>query len=306
MTSRKKEKIEDDDGFVDISFSTAKNPKRKVIQGQRSVYGQAVVYDDYTSSIQPPTSTTILVTEESSLPSQNNSKPIKRSSLKDDVPLVHAPEEDGSFLMHKVTGRETLQGLAVRYGVSITDLKKKNRLWTQDDIFARKELIIPISTEDYLKYQSQQATKGSNPSSSSFSDFSNERKKEMVTKFIEMTNCDEGLAVYFLEQKNFNFTKALGMFHAQASEELKKSMSNTMKVRTSRPEDIIQESKEDDMIRKKKGGSSPDLLGWDDAQIIEADSSPHAHANVGPAHLSQVNKKVQDRFSNDDEEMFVL
>jgi len=83
-------------------------------------------------------------------------------------------------------------------------------------------------------------------------------------------------------------------------------MSNTMKVRTSRPEDIIQESKEDDMIRKKKGGSSPDLLGWDDAQIIEADSSPHAHANVGPANLSQVNKKVQDRFTHDDEELFVL
>eukprot|EP01098_Paradermamoeba_levis_P005475 TRINITY_DN22_c0_g1_i1.p1 TRINITY_DN22_c0_g1~~TRINITY_DN22_c0_g1_i1.p1 ORF type:complete len:231 (-),score=61.88 TRINITY_DN22_c0_g1_i1:354-1046(-) len=54
---------------------------------------------------------------------------------------------DGQYYIHRVTGRETLQGLALKYGVQVDVLKKVNRIWRTDDIFARKELLIPATAE---------------------------------------------------------------------------------------------------------------------------------------------------------------
>ncbi|KAI5618187.1 lysM and putative peptidoglycan-binding domain-containing protein 1, partial [Silurus asotus] len=48
---------------------------------------------------------------------------------------------------HKVQPGETLQGLSLKYGVSMELIKRANRLYTNDSIFLKKVLCIPILTE---------------------------------------------------------------------------------------------------------------------------------------------------------------
>ncbi|GAA6235518.1 lysM and putative peptidoglycan-binding domain-containing protein 1 [Lates japonicus] len=48
---------------------------------------------------------------------------------------------------HKIQPGETLQGLALKYGVSMEQIKRANRLYTNDSIFLKKSLSIPVLSE---------------------------------------------------------------------------------------------------------------------------------------------------------------
>ncbi|XP_034073055.1 lysM and putative peptidoglycan-binding domain-containing protein 1 [Gymnodraco acuticeps] len=45
---------------------------------------------------------------------------------------------------HNIQPGETLQGLALKYGVSMEQIKRANRLYTNDSIFLKKSLSIPL------------------------------------------------------------------------------------------------------------------------------------------------------------------
>ncbi|XP_069031076.1 lysM and putative peptidoglycan-binding domain-containing protein 1 [Embiotoca jacksoni] len=45
---------------------------------------------------------------------------------------------------HTIQPGETLQGLALKYGVSMEQIKRANRLYTNDSIFLKKSLSIPV------------------------------------------------------------------------------------------------------------------------------------------------------------------
>ncbi|XP_015192207.2 lysM and putative peptidoglycan-binding domain-containing protein 1 [Lepisosteus oculatus] len=48
---------------------------------------------------------------------------------------------------HQVQPGETLQGLALKYGVTMEQIKRANRLYTNDSIFLKKSLSIPVLTD---------------------------------------------------------------------------------------------------------------------------------------------------------------
>ncbi|XP_036046163.1 lysM and putative peptidoglycan-binding domain-containing protein 1 [Onychomys torridus] len=50
-------------------------------------------------------------------------------------------------LEHQLEPGDTLAGLALRYGVTMEQIKRTNRLYTNDSIFLKKTLYIPILTE---------------------------------------------------------------------------------------------------------------------------------------------------------------
>lgn len=50
-------------------------------------------------------------------------------------------------LEHQLAPGDTLAGLALRYGVTMEQIKRANRLYTNDSIFLKKTLHIPILTE---------------------------------------------------------------------------------------------------------------------------------------------------------------
>ena len=48
---------------------------------------------------------------------------------------------------HKLRPGETLQGISLKYGVSIENIKRANRLWSNDLAFIKEFLVVPIDKE---------------------------------------------------------------------------------------------------------------------------------------------------------------
>ncbi|XP_023706078.1 lysM and putative peptidoglycan-binding domain-containing protein 2 isoform X2 [Cryptotermes secundus] len=52
------------------------------------------------------------------------------------------------FVKHTVVEGETLQGIALKYGVTMEQIRRVNRLWASDSLFLRESLMIPVSRPD--------------------------------------------------------------------------------------------------------------------------------------------------------------
>lgn len=51
------------------------------------------------------------------------------------------------YIEHRVTDGDTLQGIALKYGVTMEQIKRVNKLFSNDCIFLRHRLNIPVHTE---------------------------------------------------------------------------------------------------------------------------------------------------------------
>ncbi|PRD36334.1 UNVERIFIED_CONTAM: lysmd2 [Trichonephila clavipes] len=51
------------------------------------------------------------------------------------------------YIKHIVQPGDTLQGLALRYGVTMEQIKRANKMWTTDSLFLRSSLDIPVDKE---------------------------------------------------------------------------------------------------------------------------------------------------------------
>ncbi|XP_018431558.1 PREDICTED: lysM and putative peptidoglycan-binding domain-containing protein 2 [Nanorana parkeri] len=51
------------------------------------------------------------------------------------------------FIEHQVSPTDTLQGIALKYGVTMEQIKRANKLFSTDCIFLRKSLNIPVISE---------------------------------------------------------------------------------------------------------------------------------------------------------------
>ncbi|KAF7315881.1 Peptidoglycan-binding domain-containing protein 1 [Mycena indigotica] len=72
-------------------------------------------------------------------------------------PLVDAPSVPGADMMveeptadekvvlvHEITSKDSLAGIALKYGISLAELRRANSLWSSDSIHLRKVLYIPL------------------------------------------------------------------------------------------------------------------------------------------------------------------
>ncbi|KAI0690437.1 hypothetical protein BC835DRAFT_1417798 [Cytidiella melzeri] len=71
-------------------------------------------------------------------------------------------------IVHEVTATDSLAGVALKYGISMADLRKANTLWTSDPIHLRKILYIPLDKSNKAKdlVLSQLETSGIEPMTS--------------------------------------------------------------------------------------------------------------------------------------------
>lgn len=58
------------------------------------------------------------------------------------------PRANVRVVRHRVTSGDTLQGLALKYGVTMEDIKRENRMWTTDSLFLRESLEIPVQSSE--------------------------------------------------------------------------------------------------------------------------------------------------------------
>ncbi|XP_012557843.2 lysM and putative peptidoglycan-binding domain-containing protein 2 [Hydra vulgaris] len=59
---------------------------------------------------------------------------------------------NSDLFVHKVESSDTLQGLAIKYGVTIEELKRVNKLWTNEFLHFKETLVIPCSSSFTCNY----------------------------------------------------------------------------------------------------------------------------------------------------------
>lgn len=121
-----------------------------------------VVIDDY---LNPPSTNT-------SKPSELSSNAGNKNKRIETTP--QPPRIEDKHIVHIVADKETVQGLAIRYHVSIADVKKLNKLWSEGEIFGRKEILIP-KTEESVAQAKVIQERLANPSSNNNTTSSNPR-----------------------------------------------------------------------------------------------------------------------------------
>ncbi|THU96740.1 hypothetical protein K435DRAFT_858211 [Dendrothele bispora CBS 962.96] len=57
---------------------------------------------------------------------------------------VEPASEEKMVIVHEVTRTDSLAGVALKYGIALSDLRRANHLWASDSIHLRKVLYIPI------------------------------------------------------------------------------------------------------------------------------------------------------------------
>ncbi|XP_054259174.1 lysM and putative peptidoglycan-binding domain-containing protein 2-like isoform X2 [Macrosteles quadrilineatus] len=51
------------------------------------------------------------------------------------------------YIKHTVSKTDTLQGIALKYGSTTEQIRRANRLWTNDSLFLRETLLVPVHSE---------------------------------------------------------------------------------------------------------------------------------------------------------------
>ncbi|XP_033624245.1 lysM and putative peptidoglycan-binding domain-containing protein 1-like isoform X1 [Asterias rubens] len=68
------------------------------------------------------------------------------------------------FIKHIVTASDTLAGIALKYAVSVEQIKRANKLYTNDSIFLRSTLSIPVGDQPLPAHVLENATSRANGS----------------------------------------------------------------------------------------------------------------------------------------------
>ncbi|PPR01705.1 hypothetical protein CVT24_001581 [Panaeolus cyanescens] len=54
------------------------------------------------------------------------------------------PDEEKDVIVHQISSKDSLAGIALKYGISLANLRRSNQLWTSDSIHLRQVLYIPV------------------------------------------------------------------------------------------------------------------------------------------------------------------
>ncbi|XP_046555823.1 lysM and putative peptidoglycan-binding domain-containing protein 2-like isoform X2 [Haliotis rubra] len=56
--------------------------------------------------------------------------------------------QSSSYIKHIVTSTDTLMGIALKYAVTVEQIKRENKMWTNDSLFLREHLLVPLTAEN--------------------------------------------------------------------------------------------------------------------------------------------------------------
>jgi len=168
-------------------------------------------------------STTAAATNLDSAPLNNP----KRDSV-DDAD-ANALTADKNFYRHKILEGETLIGIALKYDISVSQLKRINRLGT-DQIFPLKELLIPV---DKAAHKSPTE----NPANV---------KALAVSTFKNKAGCSLEEATFYMESADFDVAAALKEFE----QDVKWEVENKKKINQPPTKDQLKKAKKSSKSKK--------------------------------------------------------
>jgi len=111
------------------------------------------------------------------------------------------------MVVHLVSSKDTLQGLAFKYGVTTSDLKRENKLATNDSFYSRKEIFIPTTQTQLrktLEIQTHQREK------------ENFELQQLTEQFVQQTSCtNEETAEQYLKRSSLNVQRAVEIYQLE-------------------------------------------------------------------------------------------
>jgi len=116
--------------------------------------------------------------------------------------LPHPTPGGGGFINHVIADTDTLSGIALRYGITVEDLRKANRLVGNGEqvLFQHTVLRIPVASHQPQDKDLDLASV-------------NLLKRRLVARFARKTGCNNlDEAQYYLEAHNYDFDVAFAEF----------------------------------------------------------------------------------------------
>ncbi|KAK2152077.1 hypothetical protein LSH36_340g02022 [Paralvinella palmiformis] len=86
------------------------------------------------------------------------------------------------YFKHYVQPGETIQGIALKHGVTVEQIKRASNMWTNDSLFLREFLLIPIDVHAAKDLIQTRFTNGGTPQPSTSTDISSNCGLEIVTR----------------------------------------------------------------------------------------------------------------------------
>lgn len=62
--------------------------------------------------------------------------------------IMNSTKKHELLIKHVVTPGETLQGIALKYGVTMEQIRRVNKIWANDSLFLRETLLIPVPSSN--------------------------------------------------------------------------------------------------------------------------------------------------------------
>ncbi|XP_049763861.1 lysM and putative peptidoglycan-binding domain-containing protein 1 [Schistocerca cancellata] len=93
----------------------------------------------------------------------------------------HVSRQD-NCIKHIIVEGDTLQGIALKYGVTMEQIRRLNRLWATDSLFLREYLLIPVPADKALS--ASQSSTDVNPARSPGSPDSTHSEERSINDFL--------------------------------------------------------------------------------------------------------------------------
>jgi len=202
--------------------------------------------------------------------------------------------KSNGYIIHQVEPNDTLQGIALQYGVSMPEIKTANKIYAANVIFLPPQLIIPLTEGDYAALvQSRQQEKIQE----------NLQLTEMVKLFCRETGENDSVAFSYLDQTNHDLQRAIEKYKIDT---IQKSAKKTR--RSSSGE--VQENVEVTGLLAANRGYYHNSFGTR-ASIqrklsTDRSESPYSISSSIDGPVKQASKRDQERLSQSYQAMFDL
>jgi len=126
-------------------------------------------------------------------------------------------DAENGYLVHHVQPSDTLQGLSIRYGTKIQDIKRANGMWTGNDIWMKKSLLIPIDAELFYQRKREKIEMRRGALCQMFVESAKQHMKEVgqqsAVQKVE-PQIDVNVAKQYLEKSRWQLENALSAWQA--------------------------------------------------------------------------------------------
>jgi LysM repeat protein len=176
--------------FAYETYEKAENANRKRELEEATIQVQKIVEKSSIYQTNPTKQETLL----SELNAVNiQIEEIQSVSKSSEILDINNLNDMDNFYFHKVEKSDTLEGIALRYKTTVSEIKRLNKLYTKFDIFGKSLLIIPKCKEEQKLTEEEQYM----------------RQYAIQLFQNEMDCADEQLCLSYLEKAKFNLREAI-------------------------------------------------------------------------------------------------